>query len=84
MFKTVFDRVSHIVYRMTRYKVTQRLLNNHLRLKLSTTFIYVNFLTNFLKIIKGPLYNVIDSACIACRLLRSAALKPAGGEEIND
>ena len=50
-FKTVFDRVSYIAYRMSRCKVTQLLLNNHSTLKLSATFIYVNFLTYFLKII---------------------------------
>ena len=65
-FKTAFDPVSYIVCLMSRYKITQLLLNNHSAQELSATSIYLNFLTNFLKITKDPLLNVIASACIAC------------------
>ena len=61
-------RVSYIV---CHAKITQFLLNNHSAQKLSVTFFYPNFLSNFLKIIKDPLWNVIASACFTCRLFFS-------------
>ena len=41
--------------------------NNHLTHKLSATYIYANFVTNFLKLFKTPLGKVIASARIARR-----------------
>ena len=53
-FKTAFELASYVVYRMSRYKITQLLSNNRSTQKLSATLIYVSFLTNFLKIILDP------------------------------
>ena len=46
-FKTASDPVSYIVYLVSRYKITELLLNNHLAQKLSATFIYLNFFYKF-------------------------------------
>ena len=50
--RLTLHRISYIV---CHAKITQFLLNNHSAQKLSVTFMYPNFLTNVLKIIKDPL-----------------------------
>ena len=50
--RLTLHRISYIVYRMSRQDDTIFVEQSQ---KLSVTFIYLNFLTNVLKIIKDPL-----------------------------